>query len=173
MNNIVVVNIVRFLALVLLQVLVLRQFYFGPVFGAYFRTLMYPLFLMLLPFRLSSEILMLIAFATGLTIDIAYDTFGLHASACVILAAVRPLILERLQPKGGYNINKGLTPDGYGWPWFAQYVVVSLLIFTFWLSILEVFQLWKFGEIIIRTIFSVPISLFFIFIGVQILKPRS
>lgn len=173
MNNIVAVNIIRFLALVLLQVLVLRQFYFGPVFGAYFRTLMYPLFLMMLPIRLSSEILMLIAFGTGLTVDIAYDTFGLHASACVGLAAFRPIILDRLQPKGGYNINKGLTPEGYGWRWFAQYTLFCLLIFTFWLSLLEVFQIWKFGEVIIRTLFSIPISLFFIFIGVMILRPKS
>lgn len=173
MNNIVVVNIIRFLALILLQVLVLRQFYFGPVFGAYFRTLMYPLFLMMLPYRLSSEILMLIAFGTGLTIDIAYDTFGLHASACVVLAAIRPLILDRLQPKGGYNINKGLTPEGYGWPWFTKYALTCLIIFSFWLSLLEVFQVWKIGEIFIRTVFSVPISLFFIFIGVMILRPKS
>lgn len=173
MNNIVIINIIRFLALVLLQTLVLRQFYFGPVLGAYFRTLMYPLFLMLLPFRLSSEILMLLAFGTGLTIDIAYSTFGLHASACVILAAFRPLILDWIQPKGGYNINKSLSPEGYGWSWFAQYTLICLLIFSFWLSMLEVFQLWKIGEIIVRTIFSIPISLFFIFIGVMILRPKS
>lgn len=173
MNNIITINIIRFIALVLLQVLVLRQFYFGPVFGAYFRTLMYPLFLMMLPYRLRSEFLMLIAFGTGLTVDIAYDTFGLHASACVGLAAIRPLVLDWLQPKGGYNINKGLTPEGYGWPWFAQYALICLLIFSFWLSLLEVFQLWKIGEVILRTVFSIPISLFFIFIGVMTLRPKS
>ena len=172
MNSITIVNIIRFLVLVLFQVLVLRQINFGPIFGEYLRVFMYPLFLLLLPVRLSTEALMLIGFGTGLVIDAAYDTFGVHASVAIGLMALRRNILNRLLPKGGYNQNKGLTPDSYGWSWFMRYIFFSFLLFSFWLSILEVFQLWRVGTIVIRAILTIPISIFFIFIGVQLLNPR-
>jgi hypothetical protein len=172
-NNITIVNIIRFILLIAIQVLFLRQFYYGPVGGVYFRGFIYPLFLLLLPFRTTAEIGMLIAFGTGLFVDLFYDTFGIHASASVILMAVRGIILDRIQPKGGYNLNKGLTPDSYGWNWFFRYVFFTYLVFSLWLSALEVFQLWKVGAILLRALFILPISLFFIFISIRITNPRN
>lgn len=173
MNNITIVNIVRFILLMAFQLLFLRQFYYGPVGGVYFRGFIYPLFLLLLPFRTTAEIGMLIAFGTGLCVDLFYDTFGIHASASVALMAFRGFILDRIQPKGGYNLNKGLTPDSYGWNWFFRYIIFAYLVYAFWLSALEVFQLWKVWSIFIRALFILPISLFVIFISVRITNPRN
>ena len=173
MNSLAIVNISRFLVLIAFEFLVLRQIYLGPFIGAYFRVFMYPLFLLLLPYRMSAEVTMLIGFGTGLLMDTIYGTFGIHASTCVGLMAARIAILQQLQPKGGYNLNKGLTPDSYGWPWFIRYIGFAYIFFAFWLSILEVFQIWKIGEILLRTLFTLPASLFFIFISVQVLNPRN
>lgn len=173
MNNIAIVHTIRFILLVAIQLLFLRQFYYGPIAGVYLRGFIYPLFLLLLPYRLSTEIGMLIAFGTGLFIDLFYDTFGIHASTCVALMAVRGFLLDRIQPKGGYNLNKGLTPDSYGWAWFFRYMLFAYLFYALWLSALEVFQLWKIGTIALRTLFTLPISLFFIFISVLITNPRN
>ena len=116
---------------------------------------------------------MLIAFGTGLFIDLFYDTFGIHASASVTLMALRGFILARIQPKGGYNLNKGLTPENYGWSWFIRYVLFAYIVYALWLSALEVFQLWKIGTITLRALFILPISLFFIFISIRITNPRN
>lgn len=173
MNSIVLVNILRFTGLILLQILVFRQMNYGPFMGAYFRIFMYPLFLLLLPFRLSTELLMLIGFGTGLVVDMAYDTIGIHASTAVALMAVRAIILNQIKPKGGYTLNKGLTPDNYGWNWFARYIFFAFIVFSLWLSILEVFNIVQIGQILMRAILIIPASLFFIFISVQVLNPRN
>lgn len=173
MNNSTLVNIIRFIVLVAIQLLFLRQFYYGPIAGVYLRGFIYPLFLLLLPYRLTIEAGMLIAFGTGLFIDLFYDTFGMHASACVALMAVRGFLLERIQPKGGYNLNKGLTPHNYGWGWFSSYVILAYVFYALWLSALEVFQFWKIGIIALRALFILPISLFFILISVRITNPRN
>lgn len=173
MNNSAIIHIVRFILLVAIQLLFLRQFYYGPVAGVYLRGFIYPLFLLLLPYRLTAEVGMLIAFGTGLFIDLFYDTFGIHASASVTLMALRGFILERIQPKGGYNLNKGLTPENYGWTWFFRYVLFAYIVYALWLSALEVFQLWKVGTIALRALFILPISLFFIFISIRITNPRN
>lgn len=173
MNSPALVHIFRFMLLVAIQLLFLQQFYYGPVASVYLRGFIYPLFLLLLPYRLTAELGMFIAFGTGLLIDLFYDTFGIHASACVALMAVRGFLLDRIQPKGGYNINKALTPANYDWNWFFQYVLFAYIFYSIWLSALEVFQLWKIGTIALRAFFTLPVSLFFVFIGVVITNPRN
>ena len=173
MNSIALVNITRFILLMALQILVLRQMNYGPIFGGYLRVFMYPLFLLLLPYRMTVELAMIIGFATGLLVDVAYDTFGIHASTAVALIAIRTIIIQRLEPKGGYNLNKGLTPDSYGWTWFAKYIIYCYLFFALWLSILEVFQIWKVLEILLRAVLILPVSIFFIFISIQVFNPRN
>lgn len=173
MNNLVFINLLRFTGLVLLQVLIFRQMNFGPFWGGYIRVFMYPLFLLLLPIRMTPAIGMLIGFGTGLIIDMAYDTIGIHASTCVMLMAGRGFILNQIKPKGGYVLNKGLTPSNYGWSWFARYILLAFTLFSLWLSLLEVFNILQIGQIILRALFMFPASLFFIFISVQILNPRN
>ncbi|MEO0338918.1 MAG: hypothetical protein AAF242_06865, partial [Bacteroidota bacterium] len=164
MNNLLILNIVRFFLFLGLQVLVLQQMIFGPILGEYLRGFIYPLFLLLLPFRTSVEILMLVGFAMGIAVDTMYGTFGVHASASVGLMAFRGTILNQIQPKGKYNLNKGLTPANYPLNWFLSYLGISYALFTLWLSILEVFQIWRVGTILLRALFMFPISIFFIFI---------
>lgn len=173
MNNLLILNTVRFFLFLGLQVLILQQMIFGPILGEYLKGFIYPLFLLLLPFRTSIEILMLVGFAMGIAVDSMYDTIGVHASASVGLMALRGYILKRLQPKGGYNLNKGLTPANYSLNWFLSYLAISYAVFTLWVSVLETFQIWKVGSILLRAIFMLPISIFFIFIIMLIFKPKN
>jgi rod shape-determining protein MreD len=49
----------------------------------------YTLFIFILPFNTPNNVLMIIGFALGLSIDAFADTYGLNASAALTLAAIR------------------------------------------------------------------------------------
>ena len=72
-------NILRFVVLVLIQVLVINNLQLS----SYVDPFIYVLFILLLPFETPGWILLLFAFSLGLTIDMFSDTAGVHASATV------------------------------------------------------------------------------------------
>lgn len=90
MNNEMVLNIGRFVILVLVQVLLLNHINFMGFINPY----LYILFIILLPISLSSWRIILLAFLLGLTVDVFGDTGGIHASACLVMAYLRPGILR-------------------------------------------------------------------------------
>jgi hypothetical protein len=90
MNNLWLKYSLRFVLLVLLQVLVLNNINLG----GYIHPYIYILFILLLPVRMNKNLVLFIAFFTGLTIDYFGNTMGLHAGASVLLAFARPGVLN-------------------------------------------------------------------------------
>lgn len=153
MGNILV-NIIRFLLFVFVQVVVLNNLELG--WGIY--PMLYPLFLLLLPFNMSTAMLMLIAFVTGLTIDSLSNTFGLHASAAVVFAYCRPMIFKLFAPRDGYENAEESTLYAMGTKWFI-YVFGSLLfIHHAWYFIIELFKWNEWLLLLRKLILTVPIS---------------
>lgn len=56
-------------------------------------------FVLFLPFYLPTTLVLVLAFAQGLTIDLFYDTLGTHAASLVLLAYLRPVLSKLLIPK--------------------------------------------------------------------------
>lgn len=171
MNNVLITNILRFVLLFLMQILIFKQLniiHIGPVYPNIF---IYPLFLILLPLTISRELLLLLGFLLGLTIDWFYDSWGLHASACVFLAFIRPFVLRSLEPKGGYNIIYGLTIRRYQITWFLQYCAWTMLLFLVFYYSMEVFTPVFILEIILKTISGFVASMLFIIIAMLIFNP--
>ncbi|WP_396602110.1 rod shape-determining protein MreD [Algibacter sp. R77976] len=90
MNSVFSVHTVRFIALVVVQVLILNHINFLGYINPY----IYILFIALFPVKNNRIILLLLSFLLGITIDMFLDTGGIHAGACVFIAYVRPLILK-------------------------------------------------------------------------------
>ena len=97
----------------------------------------YPVFILLLPVGMIDSLVMLLSFFYGLTIDMFFNTTGLFASAAVLVAAARPLVLEFLTPRGGYETGKSPTKYSLGNRWFVQYSAYLMLIHTIWVTSLE------------------------------------
>ena len=82
MDNIVLRNISRFLLLLLLQVLVLDRIYLG----GYISTFLFVLAILMLPTRMGKVPMLLVAFGTGLLVDLFSNRVGMHAFACTLVA---------------------------------------------------------------------------------------
>lgn len=90
MNSLLFSNIIRFIALVLLQVLICNQMNFLGSISPY----IYVLFILIYPVKNNRLSFIFISFILGILIDIFMDTGGAHAAASVTIAYMRPVFLK-------------------------------------------------------------------------------
>lgn len=86
----------RFALLILIQLLVLNQVYLG----SYVMPMLYLLAILMLPTDTKRIPLLLIAFGTGLLLDIMNNMLGFHALACTVVAMMRILFADRILTRG-------------------------------------------------------------------------
>lgn len=144
----------RFVLFVMLQVLVLNDLGLG--LGAY--PMLYPLFLLLLPFEIGTVPLMFISFALGFAIDMYSNTFGLHASSALIFAYFRPVIFKLFAPRDGYEGMEESTVYAMGSRWFLYVFGSLLLLHHGWFFLIESFKMNDWLLILRKMVISVPLS---------------
>ncbi len=132
MNNVYTANIFRFFFLLLLQGLVFQNIGFNNI-----NIYIYPLFILLLPLNLPHGIVVALGFLMGLSVDIFYNGFGLHAACLVIIAFARPLVLALLEPRGGFEIGQTLTKKSLGLRWFLRYSALMTFAHAFIVTTLQ------------------------------------
>lgn len=173
MNSTIITNIIRFIVLVLAQVLILKRIAFSFGEFAFIHFIIYPLFILLLPFKIPRPLQMLIAFALGLTVDAFYDSPGIHTSACVFTAYIRPYILSFLEPYEGYATNATPTISSLGMPWFLTYSSIAIGLHLLFYFSVEAFSFVFLFEIVMNTIFSLIASVLLIVLVMLIFNPKS
>lgn len=173
MSNVVMTNLLRFLALVFIQVLILKDINIGGQSFNYVNIIIYPLFLILLPLRTPHSVLVLLGFLLGIFIDAFYDTYGVHASAAVFSGFIRPYILALFAPAGGYNINYSPTKRRFGLNWFLVYCSAMLLLHLFFYFSVDAFTFYFIDEILLRTISTFIISMLIIGIYISLFDPEE
>ena len=95
MDKLVWHNIGRFVGLLLFQVLVLNNVYLG----SYIMPMLYVLPILMLPTGMKRIPLLLIAFGTGLIIDMMNNLLGFHALACTVVAMMRIWFADRIDTR--------------------------------------------------------------------------
>ncbi|HLV42207.1 MAG TPA: hypothetical protein VKY37_08010 [Brumimicrobium sp.] len=162
--NYLVKNTFRLLVFVLAQGLIFGQLNFG--YGIH--PMIYPLFIILLPFDTRPISLMILAFIAGIGVDFFMNTFGLHASSAVLIAYLRPSIFKRFAPRDDYDLLKEPIASEWGYAWFIKVSSTIILIHHLWFFSLEYFKWSAWKEVTMSTLLSSIITLT-IFILIQIL----
>ncbi|MFI5160384.1 MAG: rod shape-determining protein MreD [Sphingobacteriales bacterium] len=157
MSRTIIINIIRFFVLVFMQVFLLKNVTLYNLSTPYF----YIMFILLLPFETPNILLFALAFVMGLTIDAFYDTPGLHAASCVLLAFVRILFISITVQKEGFDNEPEPTMSVMGFRWFFTYALVLTLFHHFFLFNLEVFRFSEIPYTITRFVLS---SIFTVFL---------
>lgn len=161
MINEVVKNSLRFIFLVLFQVLILNHIQLG----GYLNPFLYVLFIIMLPFQTPDWLVLLLSFILGISIDMFSDTGGLHAAASVLLAFMRQPILKLISPRDGYDVVLQPTVQQFGFGWFFSYAGILVLVHHFFLFYLEAFHFSGFFSTFFRVILSSLFTLTLIFIS--------
>lgn len=169
MNNRLILNTLRFIGLILLQVLVIDNIRLG----FYIHPYVYVLFIFLLPFNIQKWQLLILGFFTGLTIDLFNGTPGLNAAATVFMAFIRPYVINSMTRRKDINANDEPSLNNMGISWFIVYTIILLTSHNFILFILEAFSFKLLGTIFIQTLLSVFSSLMLIFIILLLFKKSN
>jgi hypothetical protein len=128
-----ILQFVSFFIYVLVQALLLKNI---VLFNTGF-CFLYVAFVLLLPIETSALILMAAGFIMGFTIDIFYDSLGLHALSMVCIAYVRNYWLGIITPQGGYDAGAFPNVNTQGLQWFLVYTMPLVFIHHLTLFLVE------------------------------------
>lgn len=138
MNN-ALANVLRFFITLLIQVFVCMNIHLFGCVNAY----IYLLALLMLPVELPRWVQYIIAFATGFIVDAFSMTYGIHASACLLMMFVRPYLITGLNGRKTSDTVERLTPAARDFRWILVYTVISVFIHQVAVVMLET---WTFAH---------------------------
>ncbi len=151
--------IIRFIALVAVQVFVLDNIHFL----GYINPMIYVLFVLSLPIRFPKWLSLLLAFALGLIIDVFSNTLGMHTFATVLLAFARYPVIN-LFTAFDESSNPAPTFRTFGVWTYVKYIAVCVFLHHFTLFTIEAFSFIGFWHLVLKMLLSVVVTSSLIFI---------
>lgn len=157
----ILIQLLRFIFLVLLQVVLLNHIQWSGYINPY----IYVLFILLLPIETPSWLMMIIGFLTGLTIDMFGDSSGMHAAATTMMCFARPGVMKLIAPRDGYESEGNLTIQQLGINWFITYVSFLVVIHHLFYFYCEVFRFSEFFSTFLKAILNSIVTIILIVLG--------
>lgn len=154
MNKLVWQNIGRFVLLMLLQLLVLNYVYLG----GYVMPMLYVLFIVMLPTNTGRIPMLLIAFCTGLLVDIMSGMLGFHALACTVVAMLRIWFADRIITRGEPVVVDTPSIRNGAPQHFVAYMLLLLAAFYIVFYTAEIFSFRGFGGVLLATVCSTVVT---------------
>ena len=142
-------------------------------FSGYINPYFYIYFILVLPFETPRWLLMMSAFLLGISLDAFTNTFGLNASACVLMAFVRPFVITTISTGTEFMIGHSPSLKNQGVKWFAYYSIILVLVHHFALFYLEIFRFTEFFQTLLRVLLSSLFTLIIIFIAEYLSYPAK
>lgn len=158
------VHIFQFFIFLAVQILLVRNVVLFNTAFCY----IYIGFLLFLPIQMPKVSLLLLAFLTGFTVDIFYDTVGINAAACVLLAYLRPYVLLLLTPRDDYEKNDTINLHVMGWRWFTVYAVFLVFMHHAALFFLELGSFREVGFTMAKVVLSTLLT-YIVLVIIQLL----
>lgn len=159
--NLIVKNIIRLFLVLFIQVFILKKI--PPLHGMaipYF----YFILILWLPYKISRSALLIYAFFLGIIVDIFYKTPGLHSAASLLLAYLRPFVVNLLLPKESTEWGENApTRFTMGFMQYFTYVIFLTIVHNAYLIFLEWMQFGNFfyftGKLLVTTFISLLLIL--------------
>ncbi|MDT8308833.1 MAG: rod shape-determining protein MreD [Bacteroidales bacterium] len=148
-------NIIRFFALVTVQILVLNKIQISGYINPY----IYILFILLLPIKTPKWLLLVLGFVLGFTIDLFTGIMGLHTFATLLIAFFRPVILNIVLSDDDKEaaLEPGLI--NYGVIKFIYFAGLLTFMHHLFLFFLEVYALGEFFDTLLRSVINTIVSI--------------
>lgn len=161
-------HIVRFVILLLLQVVILNEVNLNGYVDPY----LYVLFILLLPFETPRWLLIVLGFFTGGMVDILSNSGGIHAAATTFMAFARPGVIRLISKKLEFETSSEPCITDMGAKWFYLYALYLILLHHAVLFIVEILRFEQPIELLYRIAFSSLTTLLLVLVS-QYLFPKS
>ncbi|QDA59609.1 hypothetical protein [Hymenobacter jejuensis] len=152
--GVLLITVLRFAFYVALHVLVVSKLVLFDLGWCFF----YLGFLLFLPISTPIVVQLLLGFVLGFTMDLFYDTGGVHAAAAVLLTYLRPWVLRLLTPRDGYDATDSVNIHQMGWQWFMVYLSLLVVLHHTAFFLLELGSLRSIGltlgKIVVSSLFT-------------------
>ena len=167
MNSALLGNIARFILLLVAQVLIFNRI---DLFG-FINPFPYVLFIILYPVNGNKSGLLAASFLLGLLMDMFWNSGGVHAAACLVLAYYRPAIFKfsfgLSYEYQTVRLNDVVTPERF------SFLLIAIVLHHFVLFVLEVFKVIFLWDILVRTVLSTIFTIITCIIILYIIKPSK
>lgn len=167
MNSALLVNISRFVLLLAIQIIIFNNMNFL----GYISPFPYILFIILYPVNGNKSGLIASSFLLGITLDLFSNSGGIHATACLVLAYLRPSLFKFAfglsYEYQTIRLNDVVTPQRF------TFIFLSVIIHHFTLFILEAFQLSYILDTLITTVLSTTFTIILCIIIIYLIKPNK
>ncbi len=160
----------RFVFFILIQVFILDKIRLHHLVTPYF----YFVFILWLPFNINRNLLLFLAFLLGLTLDAFRHHPGFHAASCVLIAYLRPFLMNLMIPQKGAEMNydePSFKSMGGKSP-YLLYLTLLIFIHNLWLYMLESWQFGNIGYFLLKSFLTTVISLC-ILLAIELILPRK
>ena len=147
-------NIGRFLLLVALQLLVFNNVYLG----GYINPCIYLLFIAMLPTNTGKIPMLLIAFFTGLVVDVSTNLPGFHTFACTAVGFLRSIWLDRIIIRDDGEAVETPSIRSGSYQLFALYLFLLLLVFYVIYYSLLIFSFREMPSILLSSLLSAVVT---------------
>ena len=165
MNSALLLNIARFILLLMVQIAVFNKMDFLGYINPY----PYILFILLYPVNGNKYGLLFSSFLLGIIMDLFCNSGGVHTTAAISLAAMRPTFFKfSFGVSYEYQtikINDKITPERF------SFIAISVVFHHFILFLLEAFRLSFFLEVLLRTLFSTVFTITICILLIYLFKP--
>lgn len=165
MNSALFINIARFILLLLMQIAIFNKMDFLGYINPY----PYILFILLYPVNGNKYGLLFFSFLLGIIMDMFCNSGGVHATAAISLAALRPTFFKfSFGVSYEYQtikINDKLTPERF------SFIAISVVSHHFILFLLEAFRLSFVLQVLLRTLFSTLFTIILCILLIYLFKP--
>ena len=167
MNSALLGNIARFILLLVAQVLIFNRI---DLFG-FINPFPYVLFIILYPVNGNKSGLLAASFLLGLLMDMFWNSGGVHAAACLVLAYYRSAIFKfsfgLSYEYQTVRLNDVVTPERF------SFLLIAIVLHHFVLFVLEVFKVSFLWDILVRTVLSTIFTIITCIIIIYIIKPSK
>jgi len=160
-------NIFRFILFLLLQLLLFNSI---NLFG-YLNPYPYILFIVLFPVNGNKPTLLVTSFFIGLLLDMFTNSGGVHATASLVLAYIRPSIFK-FSFGLSYEYQTVKIADKIS-PERISFLVIAIFIHHLVLFSLEFFRFGLFLSIIGRTLLTTLFTFFICLLIIYLIKPNK
>jgi rod shape-determining protein MreD len=146
--------------LLILQLVIFNNIQISGFINPY----IYLLFILFLPYETPGWLLLILGFIAGLIVDTFMNTFGVHSSATLFMAFLRPYVLDILIDRNDSGQKGSPTMELNGLGWIIRYTLVLVFAHHFFLFFIEVFSFTNFFLTLLRVILSTLATTLFIVI---------
>ena len=159
-------QIVRYIVVMLLQILLFDQLQLWNVCHPY----IYILCLLMMPITLPHSVDMVIGAVVGLVMDIFCNSLGIHTAACIFIMFIRPYLIGALINDKD-RLNDEINLHSIGAEAFLKYVAILVPIHHFTVFMLGAWSWSHIGFVLLETLVSVVLT-WIVIVSYNVLKYR-